>query len=199
MNICRSFRCWWCWTYRWCWCEGYPISMNISQPFYPRNCYYATNLTGTNSAEECLQSCNTWQNEGPRHCNGFFLFGHVHENQNQKIGRSHLGSVLCESVDQIQWSVPLRIPTVMSSLFDPAAHSDGYPSQIGNHTTWWRRWPQWWRWCWWPCWWYCGRTWRLVVSNRQSAEDHHSGAERRGKRSLQTHKDKHKDEHKHRD
>ena len=34
--------------------------------------------------------------------------------------------------DPIQWSVPLRIPTVMSSLFDPAAHSDGCPSQIGN-------------------------------------------------------------------
>ena len=65
----------------------------------------------------------------------FLLFGHFHENQNQKIGRSHLGSVLCESVDQIRCSVPLRIPTVMSSLFDPAAHSDGCPSQIGNHKT----------------------------------------------------------------
>ena len=50
----------------------------------------------------------------------------------RKLEDHTFGSVLCESVDQIRWSVPLRIPTVMSSLFDPAAHSDGCPSQIGN-------------------------------------------------------------------
>ena len=106
--------------------------MNISQPFYPRNCYYATNLTGTNSAEECLQSCNTWQNGDPRHKTVSFCLVMSMKIRIRKLEDHTFGSVLCESVDQIRWSVPLRIPTVMSSLFDPAAHSDGCPSQIGN-------------------------------------------------------------------
>ena len=110
------------------------MQQTLQEPILPRNaCNHVilckTRVTDTTTVSFCL----------------------VHENQNQKIGRSHLGSVLCESVDQIQWSVPLRIPTVMSSLSDPAAHSDGCPSQIGNHKTWWRR--RWW-WRWWWCWWW---------------------------------------------
>ena len=159
MNICSSFRCWWCWTYRWCWCEGYPISMNISQPFYPRNCYYATNLTGTNSAEECLQSCNTWQNEDPRHKTVSFVWSFPWKSESEKL-EDHTLEAFCVNL-------LIRSNPMVGAIED----SNGYEQFIRS----------------------CGTLWRLPVSNRQSAKDQDSGAERRGKGSLQIHKDEHKD------